>query len=94
MPEIKVDPDKVTPILNNLKRKTEDLETSNPNPTFSTSDLDFLIKIQSIEENYYSTLNNYKDALIKVESSVDEAVQAYVETDENLAKQIGPLPVK
>lgn len=94
MPEVKVDSDKVTPVLNNLKKKTEDLETTNPIPAFSTSDLDFLRKIQSIEESYYSTLTNYKDALITVESSVEEAIQAYVETDENLARQMGPLPVK
>ena len=94
MPEINVHPEKVTPVLNSLKAKTEALETTNPSPNFSTSKLDFLEKIQSIEEKYYQTLNNYKTALTKVETNVEEAVQAYVETDENIANQMGPQPVR
>lgn len=94
MPEINVQPDKVTPVLKNLKAKTEELETTNPNPNFVTSKLDFLEKIQSIEEKYYNALHNYKTALIRAEKNVEEAVQAYVETDENIANQMGPLPVK
>ncbi len=94
MPEINIQPEKVTPVLNSLKAKTEELEITNPNPDFSTSKLDFLEKIQSIEEKYYQVLNNYKTALIKVETNVEEAVQAYVETDENIASQMESLPVR
>ncbi|MEN1967814.1 YwqI/YxiC family protein [Lentibacillus sp. N15] len=94
MPEINVQPEKVTPVLSNLKTKTQELETTNPNPSFSTSSLDFLEKMQAIEKKYYQALNDYKQALTKVETNVDESIQAYVETDENIANQIGPLPVK
>ncbi|GGB38687.1 hypothetical protein F3157_10940 [Virgibacillus dakarensis] len=94
MPEINVQPEKVKPVLTSLKANTEELETTNPNPDFPTSVLDFLEKMKNIEEKYYQALNDYKAALIKVEKNVDEAVQAYVDTDENIANQTGPQPVK
>lgn len=94
MPEINVQPEKVKPVLNNLKTQTEELETTKPNLSFSTSSLDFLEKVQAIEKKYYQALNDYKQALTKVETNVDESIRAYVETDENIANQIGPLPVK
>lgn len=94
MPEIKVNPEEVTPVLDSLKTKTEELETTNPKTSFSTSELELIEKIQSIEDKYYLALNNYKNALTKVETNVQESIQAYVDTDENIAKQMGPLPVK
>lgn len=94
MQEIKVEPKIVTPVLKSLKTKTMELETTNPNPEFTTSKLDFIEKIQSMEEKYYQMLLSYKTALLKVETNVEEAIEAYAETDENIAKQIGSLSAK
>lgn len=94
MQEIKVEPEIVTPVLKSLKTKTMELETTNPNPEFTTSKLDFIEKIQSMEEKYYQMLLSYKTALLKVETNVEEAIEAYAETDENIAKQIGSLSAK
>lgn len=94
MPEIKVEPEKVTPVLNSLRAKTTELDTTNPLPSFTTSKLDFLEKIQSIEEKYYRMLLDYKTTLLKVEADVEAAIESYAETDENIAKQIGTMSSK
>ena len=70
------------------------MDTTNPLPSFTTSKLDFLEKIQSIEEKYYQMLLDYKTTLLKVEADVEAAIESYAETDENIAKQIGTMSSK
>lgn len=90
MPEIKANSKKVDLVLERLKQRTENLKTSHSNPEFSTSTLNFLNKITSIEKKYYQALSQYKATLLKIEADI----QSKIETDENSAIQMVSKPTK
>ncbi|WP_060680869.1 YwqI/YxiC family protein [Virgibacillus halodenitrificans] len=90
MPEIKVNQSVVSPVLQQLNERTQDLDTTNPQPEFSLSTVNFIDKIQSVEESYYAAIKQYKSALLHVEKDIESSIQTYVEKDEQLAGQMGP----
>ncbi|MFD2923802.1 YwqI/YxiC family protein [Halobacillus naozhouensis] len=88
MPEIKVKPNEVEPVLKRLKERTNDLNTTNPEPQFPTSILNFIERIHAIEDKYYQTLDTYKTTLIKVEDDISSSIETLVQTEQRLAQQM------
>lgn len=90
MPEIKVNKSAVEGPFNQLKSSTGDLDTSQPNINFQTSKLDFIEKIESIEDQYYQTLSHYQNLLQKVEADAWSKIEEYFEVDESMSTSMGP----
>lgn len=88
MAEIKVNQEKVNSVLQQLKQRTEAINTTQPTLDFSTSSLNFLDKISSIETTYYQALTQYKTTLLKIEEDIQANIKTYLETDERIAQKI------
>ncbi|MEK5521117.1 MULTISPECIES: YwqI/YxiC family protein [Heyndrickxia] len=88
MPEIKVIKSEVEPVFQNLKEKTNELDTTNPKVEFSESKLDFIKKMEEIEEQYYETIKSFKTFLIKTNNDAWSSIESYIKLDQNLARSI------
>ncbi|WP_257349851.1 YwqI/YxiC family protein [Pseudalkalibacillus decolorationis] len=94
MPEIKIEQSTVEPVFNDLKSRTNELDTVKPNLEFNESKLDFIQKIEEIEATYYETINQYKTLLIKAESDAWSSVSSFIQCEENIANDIKKGPVR
>ncbi|WP_243291282.1 YwqI/YxiC family protein [Bacillus sp. FJAT-47783] len=88
MPEIKVIKSDVEPVFQDLKAKINELDTTSPNADFIESKLDFIKKIESIEEQYYKTIQNYKTILQKSEHEAWSNIESFIEVEQNVARTI------
>lgn len=99
MPEIKVNKGAAEGPFNNLKSSTGDLDASQQKVNLSVSKLDFIDKIENIEDQYYQTLSHYQKLLQKVEADAWSKIEEYFEVDENISVKMGsratgPQPIQ
>lgn len=86
MSEIKVVKSEVEPAFADLKNKIQALDTTNPNCTFSKTQMNVTTKMLEIEKLYYEILGNYKTIITTVESDAWESIEAILQTDQNLSR--------
>ncbi|MFD2922401.1 DUF5344 family protein [Halobacillus naozhouensis] len=88
MAEIKVDQSIAEPAFIDLKSKINDVDTTKPSLELNQSTLDFIQKIEEIENTYYQTILKYKDTLVKAENDSWSSIESFIQVEESIGSDI------
>ncbi|GIN09030.1 YwqI/YxiC family protein [Shouchella clausii] len=87
MAEIKVNEAEALEVFENVANAANGFTPTNANIEMATSLLEFLEKVNQIEDGYKAQIQAYMEALNKMEQESQRLIKVYGETDRALANQ-------